>query len=236
MRQIILDTETTGLDWIQGHRIIEIGCIEMIDRKLTANHFHHYLNPERSIDAGAQKVHGISSDFLKNKPLFKDIFNPLIEFIEGAELIIHNASFDVGFLNHEFSLMGYKQSLDTHCTILDTLLLARKMHPGQKNNLDALCKRYNVNNTHRSLHGALLDANILANVYLAMTGGQTSLFEEDKPAIVNKKIQTQIPKTVHRLSVIPADATELTAHQQQIKLIEKKSNKKTLWPESVTEK
>ena len=176
MRQIVLDTETTGLEVSLGHRIIEIGCIELIDRRVTGNHWHYYFNPEREIDAGAYEVHGISNEFLQDKHRFAELADDFCEYVRGAELIIHNAAFDVGFLNHELTrLQASNQPLEQICSVLDTLLLARQKHPGQKNNLDALCKRYDIDNSQRSLHGALLDARILADVYLAMTGGQTSL-------------------------------------------------------------
>jgi DNA polymerase-3 subunit epsilon len=176
MRQILLDTETTGLEVSQGHRIIEIGCIELIDRRVTGNHWHYYFNPDREVDIGAFEVHGISNDFLQDKPRFTELAEDFHRYVEGAELVIHNAAFDVGFLNHELSLLESPLApLEACCTVLDTLQLARQKHPGQKNNLDALCKRYDIDNSQRSLHGALLDARILADVYLAMTGGQTSL-------------------------------------------------------------
>ena len=176
MRQIVLDTETTGLEVSLGHRVIEIGCIELVDRRVTGNHWHHYFNPEREIDAGAYEVHGISNDFLQDKPRFVELADEFYDYVKGAELVIHNATFDVGFLNHEMKLLQASyEPLGDSCSILDTLLLARQKHPGQKNNLDALCKRYDIDNSQRSLHGALLDARILADVYLAMTGGQTSL-------------------------------------------------------------
>ena len=176
MRQIVLDTETTGLEVSLGHRIIEIGCIELLDRRVTGNHWHFYFNPEREVDAGAYQVHGISNEFLQDKHRFAELAEEFYEYVRGAELIIHNAAFDVGFLNHEMTLLQTShQPLEEICSVLDTLLLARQKHPGQKNNLDALCKRYDIDNSQRSLHGALLDARILADVYLAMTGGQTSL-------------------------------------------------------------
>ena len=176
MRQIVLDTETTGLEVSLGHRIIEIGCIELLDRRVTGNHWHFYFNPEREIDAGAYEVHGISNEFLQDKHRFAELAEDFCEYVRGAELIIHNAAFDVGFLNHELTLLQTSYlPLEEICSVLDTLLLARQKHPGQKNNLDALCKRYDIDNSQRSLHGALLDARILADVYLAMTGGQTSL-------------------------------------------------------------
>ena len=224
MRQIILDTETTGLSAKEGHRIIEIGCIEMIDRQFTGEKFHHYINPQREIDIGAQEVHGITSQFLIDKPLFKDIVTEFIRFIAGAELIIHNAPFDMGFLDCEFKLAGLRPSKTRHyCQVFDTLTLARKKYPGQKNNLDALCKRYKIDNSNRQLHGALLDATILAQVYLAMTGGQTSLFaelEENSRSILAPAVAavstSQLP-----LIVIEADDVELEAHAARIEAIAK---------------
>jgi DNA polymerase-3 subunit epsilon len=176
MRQIVLDTETTGLEVSQGHRIIEIGCIELVNRRVTGNHWHHYVNPDRAIDSGAFEVHGISTEFLQDKPRFAELAEEFHRYVAGAELVIHNAPFDVGFLDNELALLESPiEPVEKSCSILDTLLLARQKHPGQKNNLDALCKRYSIDNSNRSLHGALLDARILADVYLAMTGGQTSL-------------------------------------------------------------
>lgn len=175
-RQIVLDTETTGLEHRQGHRIIEIGCVELVNRKLTGNNYHEYLNPQRDIDIGAIEVHGITNEFLSDKPLFEDTYKDLLEYLAGAELIIHNAPFDVGFLDAELSRVDAATPQITDiCTVHDTLVQARKMFPGQRNDLDSLCKRYEVNNMHRELHGALLDAEILADVYLSMTGGQTAL-------------------------------------------------------------
>jgi DNA polymerase-3 subunit epsilon len=176
MRQIVLDTETTGLEVSQGHRVIEIGCVELVNRRVTGNDWHYYVNPEREIDSGAFEVHGLSREFLQDKPRFGELAEDFLEYIAGAELVIHNAAFDVGFLDYELSLLQPPPPpLAENCGILDTLLLARQKHPGQKNSLDALCKRYEIDNSERSLHGALLDARILADVYLAMTGGQTSL-------------------------------------------------------------
>jgi DNA polymerase-3 subunit epsilon len=175
MRKIILDTETTGIG--KGHRIIEIGCVEMVNRRMTNRSYHQYLQPDRQIDAGAARVHGITNAMLEGNPRFVDIVDEFMDFIRGAELVIHNAPFDVGFINYELQLLNNQnwQPLDTYCTILDSLVLAKKLHPSQKNNLDALCKRYYIDNSNRELHGALLDAEILAEVYLAMTGGQVSL-------------------------------------------------------------
>ena len=177
MRQIVLDTETTGLEPSQGHRVIEIGCVELEQRKLTGNHYHQYINPEREVEQGALDVHGISNEFLSEKPLFITVVDDFLDYIKGAELVIHNAPFDVGFLNHELKIAGQVQgksygTINDYCTVLDTLEVARKKHPGQKNSLDALCKRYMVDNSQRDLHGALLDSEILADVYLLMTGGQ----------------------------------------------------------------
>jgi DNA polymerase-3 subunit epsilon len=180
MRQIVLDTETTGLSTEQGHRIIEIGCVEMVNRRLTGRDFHRFINPERDIDAGAEAVHGISRADLETEPLFAEVVDDLLEFIAGAELVIHNADFDVGFIEHEFRLMKHaRPAITDHCTVLDTLKLAREMHPGQRNSLDALCKRYEVDASKRDVHGALIDSELLARVYLAMTGGQTALLLDD---------------------------------------------------------
>jgi len=184
MRQIALDTETTGLSTGHGHRIIEIGCVEMINRRLTGREFHRFLNPDRDIDEGAEAVHGISRAALENEPRFHEIVDEFLEFVRGAELVIHNASFDVGFLEHELQLMKHpKPRIEDHATVLDTLTLARKLHPGQRNSLDALCKRYEVDASKRDVHGALIDSDLLARVYLAMTGGQSSLLlDEDSSA------------------------------------------------------
>jgi len=176
MRQVILDTETTGLEWNLGHRVIEVGCIELLSRRITEANFHRFINPERSIDHGALEVHGISAESLLGKPRFSEIVDELLEFITGSELVIHNADFDIGFLNNELALTGRNVGrIEDVCSVRDTLQLARQLHPGQRNSLDALCKRYGVDNSHRTLHGAMLDAEILADVYLAMTGGQTEL-------------------------------------------------------------
>ena len=223
-RQIILDTETTGLGHASGHRIIEIGCLELIERQLTGEQFHVYLNPDRAIDAGAAKVHGIRSEFLQDKPRFNDIMQDFMSFVEGAELIIHNAPFDVGFLNAELKRASWPKPLEAHCSILDTLVLAKQKHPGQRNNLDALCKRYDVVNSHRKLHGALLDSELLGLVYLAMTGGQTTLFGDDE---ANKK-QTpgrikQAPALSSNSPVILATEQEQAEHQAFIEILSKKS-------------
>lgn len=216
MRQIVLDTETTGIGAETGHRIIEIACVELIDRKLTNRHFHTYLNPNREVDAGAFRVHGISQAFLQDKPLFQDVVSDFLNFIEGSELIIHNAPFDVGFLSAELKRINWSQTLDDYCSVLDTLVLARNKHPGQRNSLDALCKRYHVDNSNRQLHGALLDAEILASVYLAMTGGQINLFIEDDVSEPGTKAGSSLKTKAVSLSsqspVIFADGEEIVAH------------------------
>ena len=181
MRQIVLDTETTGLSTSQGHRIIEIGCIEMVNRRLTGREYHRFLNPERDVDEGAQAVHGIGREQLENEPFFREIVDEFLDFIRDAELVIHNAEFDVGFLEYELQLMEHPQpKITDHCLVLDTLKIAREMHPGQRNSLDALCKRYSVDASKRDVHGALIDSELLARVYLAMTGGQSSLLLDDE--------------------------------------------------------
>ncbi|MGH8460942.1 MAG: DNA polymerase III subunit epsilon [Stenotrophobium sp.] len=231
-RQIILDTETTGLEVEQGHRLIEIGCLEMKNRRVTGNNFHHYVNPERAIDAGAQQVHGISNQDLKDKPKFRELARELWTYLEGAELIIHNAPFDLGFLNREFVLAGVGRRLEDVCTITDTLSMARRKHPGQKASLDALCKRYGVDNSGRDLHGALLDARLLADVYLAMTGGQSRLTLDaantggETPQ--QSRLAELLPPRHAVLRVIRATEAEQAAHQARLRYILKKS-KKLLW-------
>jgi len=179
MRQVILDTETTGLDPNDGHRVIEIGCIEVIDREVTDRHYHQYIQPDRNVEQEAVDIHGITNDFLLDKPVFLEIMPEFLAFVDGAQLVIHNAPFDMGFLNAELKWAGYAKSLNDHCTVLDTLVMAKNLYPGQRNSLDALCKRLGINNSHRTLHGALLDSQILADVYLLMTGGQTDLILSD---------------------------------------------------------
>ena len=217
MRQIVLDTETTGLEPSQGHKIIEIGCVEMINRRLTGNNYHQYLQPDREIDEGAQAVHGISNEFLADKPRFIDIVRDFIEYLDGAELIIHNAPFDVGFIDHELKLAGAEYGrIDSYCTVVDTLVMARKMRPGKKNNLDVLCKEYDVNNAHRELHGALLDAELLAEVYLHMTGGQSALSLETEEVASNSEGNISVKKlSADRkpIRIITASQDELQAHQ-----------------------
>jgi DNA polymerase-3 subunit epsilon len=232
MRQIILDTETTGLEPSQGHRIIEIGCVEMVNRRLTGRTFHRYLNPDREIDDGAIEVHGITNEMLKDKPRFPDVVDDLLEFIDGAELVIHNAPFDVGFLNHELTLCGRDQKVGALCSVLDTLKLAREMHPGQKNNLDALCKRYAIDNSHRTLHGALLDAEILADLYLAMTGGQTalSLGSASNNASFNSGSEVRrLDGNRQPLKVVAASAEEAAAHEARLAAIDKASGGNCVW-------
>lgn len=229
MRQIILDTETTGLSPALGHRIIEIAAVEMINRRLTGNQFHFYLNPEREIDVGAQQVHGITLEFLQDKPKFCDVAQEFLAFVRGCELIIHNAPFDVGFLNHELGRLDM-HAVDGHCAaIIDTLKLAKELHPGQKNSLDALCKRYAVDNAHRTLHGALLDAALLADVYLAMTRGQESLLIEVS-APSHSEVLARLEEAVGLpLRVLAASAEELAAHAALLADIEKESRGPSLW-------
>lgn len=234
MRQIVLDTETTGLETSQGHRIIEIGCVELVNRRLTGRHYHQYIKPEREIDAGAQAVHGISNVRLENEPVFARIADDFLRFVGDAELIIHNAPFDIGFINYEMNLLrpGFG-SLSDRCHVIDTLLMARAKHPGQKNNLDALCKRYGVDNSQRELHGALLDAEILADVYLLMTGGQTALSlggnqskneEGGNQNEVRRLAAGRVP-----LPVIAATVEELQLHEQKLAVIAKSSGDNCVW-------
>lgn len=237
MRQIILDTETTGLEPRLGHRIIEIGCVEVIDRRITGNRYHQYINPEREIDEGAEEVHGISTAFLADKPVFVDIADDFINFIRGAELVIHNAPFDIGFIDHELTLLNQQQNHVVNiCSVLDTLVIARKMHPGQKNNLDALCKRYDIDNSQRDLHGALLDAEILADTYLAMTGGQTALSlggHTDTLDGTNEGTGVNNPRKVDvepgNLRVVYASEEELNLHQTRLTAINKSSGGLCVW-------
>jgi DNA polymerase-3 subunit epsilon len=232
MRQIIVDTETTGLEPEQGHRIIEIGCVEVVNRRATGRTFHRYLRPDREVDPGAMQVHGITNEFLLDKPRFPDVAAELIEFINGAELVIHNAPFDVAFMDAEFKrLPPPLRRVSELCMVLDTLALARKMHPGQRNGLDALCKRYSVDNSHRELHGALLDARILLDVYLAMTGGQSALVlgEETAAGVVMSKQQERAVRPVGQLTVVRASTDELELHERSLATLDKASGGKTLW-------
>jgi DNA polymerase III subunit epsilon len=237
MEQVILDTETTGLSPESGHRLIEIGAIVLENRRITGKVFHQYLDPERDIDPGAVQVHGITYESLRGKPKFKEILKDFLSFIQDSELIIHNAPFDVGFLNHELKLAGHKQpSLEKMCKITDTLALARKIYPGQRNSLDALCKRLKVDNSQRQWHGALLDAELLAKVYLSMTGGQMSLFDEtvNEPPHVSgksssKKIAT-LNESEHPLTIVNATAQETNEHQAYLELL-KKTGGQHFWTE-----
>jgi DNA polymerase III subunit epsilon len=226
-RIVVLDTETTGLNPQEGHRIIEIGCVEMVKRRLTGKRFHVYINPDRIIDEGAIAVHGITNQFLDDKPHFENIIEDFIAFIEGAELVIHNAPFDVGFINHEFSRLKNKAgTIADYSEVFDTLAYARKKHPGQRNSLDALCKRYGIDNSHRDLHGALLDAEILADVFLLMTGGQSSLLDDGQSGMDESSVNTNVIRmSANRpaLKVIRCNDEELTAHQQRLEAIVKAS-------------
>lgn len=237
MRYVVLDTETTGLEPREGHRIIEIGCVEVLGRRLTGRHFHVYINPEREVDEGAVAVHGITDEFLADKPRFREVVDEFFEFIKGAELIIHNAAFDIGFINHEFALLGDRPDLGNvldHCTVLDTLLMARERHPGQRNSLDALCKRYGVDNSGRELHGALLDAEILADVYLTMTGGQTSLSlagqggEGDGGGPQVSEIR-RLPAGRQATRVIRASDAEQAKHAACLAAVAKSAGAPALW-------
>ena len=224
MRQIVLDTETTGLSTADGHRIIEIGCIELVDRRITGRDYHRYLNPDRDIDDGAERVHGISIKDLEGQPRFPEIAGERLEFLAGAELVIHNAEFDVGFLEHELRLMGHdKPTITAHASVLDTLGLAREMHPGQRNNLDALCKRYEVDASNRDLHGALIDADLLARVYLAMTGGQAALsLDVAEAAIEAAAVATTVTARPEGLKLFVSEPTddERAAHEALLDVLE----------------
>jgi DNA polymerase III subunit epsilon len=226
-RIVVLDTETTGLNPQEGHRVIEIGCVELINRRFTGNRFHVYINPDRVIDRGAIEVHGITNQFLEDKPRFADILDDFIAFIKDAELVIHNAPFDIGFINHEFSLLNDKaKTVNDYSTVFDTLAFARKKHPGQRNSLDALCKRYSIDNSHRELHGALLDAEILSEVFLLMTGGQSSLLDEAVAVgqeTGNSHKPRQLASNRPALTVVYCSEQELAEHQQRLEAIEKAS-------------
>lgn len=244
MRQIVLDTETTGLEPAEGHRIIEIGCVEVVNRRFTGNTYHQYLKPDREIDAAAIDVHGLTNEFLADKPTFADVAKDFVEFVRGAELIIHNAAFDVGFLNYELARMIEEGKaapaalpalrIDQLCTITDSLGLARSLHPGQKNDLDSLCRRYSVDNSQRTFHGALLDAEILADVYLAMTGGQAVLFDDGRNPTA-AAAAAMVEQELRRISitaplvVLAATADELAAHRAWLEEIDKKSGGRCIW-------
>lgn len=227
MRRIVLDTETTGLEPGNGHRIIEVACLELHGRRATGRHFHRYLNPDRDIEIGALQVHGITLEFLQDKPRFEDIADELLDFVQGAELLIHNAAFDVAFLNMELARIG-RPAIEGVCTVCDTLGMAREMHPGKKNSLDALCERYFVDNTGRTLHGALLDAQLLADVWIAMTRGQESL-DIAMAAAVSSVLDTGAVAPVARVRVLRATEEELAAHRAMCERIEKESKGQCLW-------
>ena len=231
-RQIVLDTETTGLEHRQGHRIIEIGCVELINRKLTGNNYHVYLNPEREIDQGAIEVHGITNEFLTDKPLFKDIYQGMMEYLKGAELVIHNAAFDVGFLDAELEKISEPtDKINDVCGVHDTLIQARRMFPGQRNDLDSLCKRYEINNSHRELHGALLDAEILADVYLAMTGGQTLMSLYATSTNKNDKVNSAYKVDFSSLNLPTIEPTEKEklSHEQWVERLNEKVDGQCVW-------
>lgn len=235
MRQIVLDTETTGLEPSLGHRIIEIGCVELLNRRVTGRTFHRYLNPERDIDVGAEAVHGLQRSDLAHQPLFAQVADELLDFINGSELVIHNAEFDLSFLDAELRRAGRTVVMGSFCRVLDTLVLAREMHPGQRNNLDALCKRYNVDNSRREVHGALLDARILADVYLAMTGGQGALALSEGAAGSGAAGTGQVRALIRPpapLRVIAATGPEEAAHREMLAVVAKSSGGRCLWPES----
>ena len=232
MRQIILDTETTGFEPHNGDRIIEIGAVEMVKRRLTHNNYHQYIFPERSVPQEAIEVHGITDEFLADKPVFAEVADAFMEFVSGAELIIHNAPFDVGFINHELSQLSDNKwgKLEDHCTITDSLKMARKMYPGQRNSLDALCKRLYIDNSNRTLHGALLDSEILADVYLAMTGGQTALtlsHQEQSEGTTQQEVKIRSDRPA--LKVLTANSAELTLHQKKLAEISEKSGQELHW-------
>ncbi len=232
MRQIVLDTETTGLEPKQGHRIIEIGCVELNNRRKTHHQYHQYINPEREIEDGAYDVHGISNEFLADKPVFAVAAQEFIDFIRDSELIIHNAPFDVGFINAELKKLGKQWGkVEDYCTVTDTLVMAREMHPGQKNSLDALCKRYEIDNSQRDLHGALLDAQILLDVYLVMTGGQTDLLLNDDFSGEGRNVREvrKVDPNRPRLRVIEPTSEELEAHYSKLETVDRESNGNCLW-------
>lgn len=231
MRQIVLDTETTGLSWEKGNRIVEIGCLELLERRPTGRHFHRYFNPEREMEPGAQEVTGLTLEFLRDKPLFASAVDEFLDFIRGAELVIHNASFDVGFLDHELSRLGPAYGrIEHHASVLDTLAMARERYPGQRNSLDALCKRLGVDNTHRKLHGALLDAELLAEVYLGMTSGQgdLGLAAADLPAAA--RTDWAAPAAAGPRRVLRATEAEDAAHEARLDKIAARSGGRLAWP------
>lgn len=234
MRQVVLDTETTGLEHSDGHRIIEIGCVEVIDRVVTKRNFHKYIQPNRKVDEEAIGVHGITNDFLLDKPQFEEVMQEFLDFVDGSELVIHNAPFDIGFLNAELLRAGYGKKMADHCGVLDTLAMARSMYPGQRNTLDAICRRLEINNSHRTLHGALLDSEILADVYLLMTGGQKDLIlggaddeGEDAELELSDLNLSNTP-----LRIVRASGVELTEHDVWMDKLAKESGAGCVWRES----
>jgi DNA polymerase III subunit epsilon len=229
VRQIVLDTETTGLELSAGHRIIEIGCIELLHRRPSGRNWHRYLRPGRDVDPAALAVHGITNEFLASQPSFAEVAEEFLAFVDGAELVIHNAEFDVGFLDAELGAAGIACRISERCRLCDTLALARRMHPGQRNSLDALCKRYNVDNSGRDLHGALKDARILADVYLAMSGGQAALGLESAPAEAGVAAAGPAARGAVRIPVIRASEAELAAHEQALDAIERASNGRAIF-------
>ena len=239
MRQLVLDTETTGLEVGLGHRIIEIGCVELVNRRLTGRNFHKYINPDREIDDGALEVHGITQEFLSDKPRFADIWDEFNEFLQGDELVIHNAPFDVAFLNHEIGLLNLGlPSIQDQSSVVDSLALAREKHPGQRNSLDALCRRYSIDNSQRVLHGALLDAEILSDVYLLLTGGQGGLFdvaEETKSEDhVDKLIDVSVTdsQSLSGLLEVKASESEVREHEEFLSYIEERNSNGSIWRSS----
>jgi DNA polymerase-3 subunit epsilon len=231
MRQIVLDTETTGLEPSEGHNIIEIGCVEMFNRRLTGRTYHQYIKPDRDVDEEAVQVHGITNDFLEDKPKFSEIMEEFVEFVRGAELIIHNAAFDIGFLDAELDRNNYHERMENFCLVTDSLRLARKKHPGQKNNLDALCNRYGINNAHRELHGALLDSEILADVYLALTGGQTNLSLNADSEDGEEGGSIRRVTGADDLPLVTVPAEDMDAHNAFLQMLDKKSGGECLWIE-----
>lgn len=229
MRQVVLDTETTGLEPARGHRVVEVGAVEIVDRRI-GERFHRYICPERHVDAAAYEIHGLSEAFLSDKPTFARIAGELLEFIDGAELIIHNAGFDVSFLDYEMSLLGSARAarIADICTVTDSMRLARHKHPGQKNGLDVLCRRYGIDNSSRDLHGALLDAELLAEVFLAMTGGQGALFGADEPVALEADV-VRLPAERPAVPVVRANAEELAAHEAYLDVLEEKSGRRAVW-------
>jgi DNA polymerase III subunit epsilon len=233
VRQVVLDTETTGLEPEQGHRIIEIGCVELLNRRPSGRSYHQYINPQRNLDPGAVDVHGLTADFLADKPIFSEIVEDFVEFASGAELVIHNAPFDIGFINHEFKMLQPpREGIESLCTVLDSLVLARKQHPGQRNSLDALCKRYAVDNSRRELHGALLDAQLLAEVYLAITGGQATLSLGNKKNRSGRRRDGARPvdrSSGVELRVVQASESELEAHYACLDAVDKAGGGDCVW-------